>query len=104
MLVIVARLLHFRDIVGNPEFVGTEMTLYCHVGGDTGVNHASLRHQLCEIVDGTVSIFDHRTVQSLIGSLGGNHLYVSFREGVGRKMRENFYQPCDRDIEDVLHI
>lgn len=74
----------FVTIVGNPELMGTETSLYCHVGGGTGVNHASLRHQVCEIVDDTVFIFDHRTDQSFIGLLVGSHLCFSFRELEGR--------------------
>lgn len=67
----------FLTMVGNPELMGTETSLYRHVGGGTSVNHASLRHQVCEIVDDTVFIFDQcRIFQILVG----NHLYFSFRE------------------------
>ena len=67
----------FLTMVGNPELMGTETPLYCHVGGVTCINYASLRHQVCEIVDDTVFIFDQcRIFQSLVGS----HVYFSFRE------------------------
>ena len=74
----------FLTMVGNPEIMRSEIPLYRHVGGGTGVNHASLRHQVCEIVDDTVFVFDHRTVQSFVGSLVGSHLYFSFREQLER--------------------
>ena len=67
----------FVTVVGNPELMGTEISLHCHVGGVTGINHASLRHQVCEIVDDTVFIFDQcRIFHILVGS----HLCFSFRE------------------------
>ena len=72
----------FVTIVGNPELMGTETSLYCHVGGGTGINHASLRPQVCEIVDDIVFIFDQGCVfQILVGS----HLCFSFRELDGRE-------------------